>query len=390
MVAERGDILEQLDRHLASPCLTWLLGAGISHGAQIPLMYPLTAHVTKLLKDTDHGRLLERLQQELPDGAHIEHILSHLGDYAALSERSKSKTVSISGDNVAQSAIENTHNAVLKCISTTVRWGYRPGTDSSLEEVGSYGNPIISVDGHRAFVEALFRTAQAGLQERRQAVRLFTTNYDTLIEDALALACIPYWDGFDGGGVAFRSHRFGQDEPDRGYRAHVVKLHGSIDWHLGSDGKIWRVRDGDNYPASRGQVLIHPQSTKYVATQRDPFASQFELFRRALSNTADNVLGVCGFSFGDDHINQEMELALERPGCKATLLAFCQEGENLPLSLDAWRKSEWGERVYVVTENGIYVGKEGPFHPPKNPKGHDWWTFNGVTDLLRNGAEGRA
>jgi hypothetical protein len=92
----------------------------------------------------------------------------------------------------------------------------------------------------------------------------------------------------------------------------VIKLHGSIDWHLGEDDRVWRVRDGDLYPKKISRVLIYPQSTKYLATQRDPFAAQFDLFRRALGAREENVLATCGYSFGDEHINQEIELALQR------------------------------------------------------------------------------
>jgi hypothetical protein len=238
------DLLEQLDRHLASPCVAWLLGAGISFGAGIPLMVPLTRLVLDLMAGTEHTLLLEKVKADLPSDAHIEHLLSHLGDYAALAERSESKTTAIG----SRSEIEKAHRAIVIHIADIIRWGCRASSGTKAKEIGSYKRPFVSVAGHSAFIDALFSTQQAGLHERRHAVRLFTTNYDTLLEDALALACVPYWDGFSGGAVAFRNHRFGQDEPDIGYRAHVIKLHGSIDWHLGPDGKVWRVRDRDTYP----------------------------------------------------------------------------------------------------------------------------------------------
>ncbi|WP_211102442.1 SIR2 family protein [Azospirillum brasilense] len=380
------DLVEQLDRHLALPCVAWLLGAGISFGAGIPLMVPLTRRVLDLMAGTEHAPLLDKVRAELPPDAHIEHLLSHLGDYAALAERSQSKTTAIG----SRDEIEKAHRTVVTHIADIIRWGYRAESGTKAEEIGTYKRPLVSVAGHSAFVGALFSTQQAGLHDRRRAVRLFTTNYDTLLEDALALACVPYWDGFSGGAVAFRTHRFGQDEPDTGYRAHVIKLHGSIDWHLGPDGKVWRVRDGDAYPTSTARVLIHPQSTKYVATQRDPFAAQFDLFRRALTAPSDNVLAVCGYSFGDDHINQEIELALERPENKTTLVAFCQEGARMPECLSQWRALSWGRKVFIATEKGLYVGKDGPFHSCSTGSDRDWWTFNGVTQLLRNGAGGHS
>ena len=229
------------------------------------------------------------------------------------------------------------------------------------EEIGTHENRIVVIDNHSAFVSALFNRSQAGIAERRRAVRLFTTNYDTLLEDALALGGFSYWDGFSGGAVAYRSHRYGDEEPNLRDRAHVIKLHGSIDWHLGEDDRVWRVRDGDLYPKKISRVLIYPQSTKYLATQRDPFAAQFDLFRRSLGAREENVLATCGYSFGDEHINQEIELALQRPENKTTVLAFAPK---LNPTLERWRTGPWGKRVYVISEDGLYVGADGPHSPP--------------------------
>lgn len=250
--------------------------------------------------------------------------------------------------------------------------------------IGTFENRIVNIENHSAYVSSLFNRSQAGIADRRRAVRLFTTNYDTLLEDALALGGFSYWDGFSGGAVAYRSHRYGDEEPSTGDRAHVIKLHGSIDWHLGEDDRVWRVRDGDQYPKKVSRVLIYPQSTKYLATQRDPFAAQFDLFRRALSAREENILATCGYSFGDEHINQEIELVLQRPENKTTLLAFAQ---ILNPTLEKWRKSQWGKKVYVITEDGLYVGADGPHSPPIAPAKRDWWTFAGVTKMLSSGAE---
>ena len=134
--------------------------------------------------------------------------------------------------------------------------------------------------------------------------------------------------------------------------------------------------------------MIYPQSTKYVATQRDRFSAQFDIFRRALAQPAESVLAICGYSFGDEHINQEIELSLEALGNKTTLLAFCGEFNMIPPVLEAWRNSPWGNRVYIMTQRGLYVGLEGPFHGRSDGTTLDWWTFSGVTKVLLHGSEG--
>ncbi len=380
--------LKQLDEFLSRPNQMWLLGAGVSRDAGIPLMYALTKRVMELMATSDHNPLLLALLAELPKGTHIEHLLSHLGDYTTLGSRSSSQRVNIAGVEYTIDALKEAHVEILKHISDTVRWGYRDATEKTLAVVGSYDSPMVSLTNHLNFVNALIGKRQAGLDTRRAPVRFFTTNYDTLLEDALALGCYSYWDGFSGGAVAFRNHRYGDLEPTTGFRAHIIKLHGSIDWHLGDDGKVWRVRDRDLYPDRAGRVLIYPQATKYIATQRDPFAAQFDIFRRALSNGSDNVLAICGYSFGDDHINQEIEFALSSPTSKTTILAFCGEFNVIPPVLDAWRQSSWGKRVYVMTQRGLYAGSVGPLHGRADGSELKWWTFDGVTDVLKNGAEG--
>lgn len=385
---EANDLLEQLDRHLMAPCQAWLFGAGISKGAGIPLMGPLTDRIRTKVKGTAHEAVLDSLFAELPEESHIEHLLSHLGDYAALADRAKLEEVSIGGAKVNAAALVAAHTDVVRWIAEIVRWGYRAAEGDKPEQEGKSSASIVNIDEHKAFIKALFSTTQAGLHDRRGPVRLFSTNYDTLLEDALSLCAVSCWDGFSGGAVAFRNFHFGESEPSQAYRAHVIKLHGSSDWHLGEDGRVWRVRDGDQYPDTAARVLIHPQSTKYLATQRDPFAAQFDLLRRTLSTRADNVLAVCGYSFGDDHINQELEFALAAPDNKTTVVVFMCEAFGWPACITKWRSSSWGKRLYIVTEKGIYVGPEGPFHGVEQGKVRDWWTFAGVSKLLKDGAEG--
>jgi hypothetical protein len=385
MSAISDDLLEQVDQLLSRPNQVWLLGAGISKDAGLPLMVALTARVFEMSEAKPHKKVLESLRAELPANTHIEHLLSHLGDYTTLAQRNATKQVSINGDVYDVAALEHAHKLIASDIAFTIRWGYKT-EDGAEPQAGSSENPIVSAEQHQRFVHALFGKRQAGISDRRKPVPLFTTNYDTLLEDALALGQYTYWDGFSGGAVAFRTHRYGQREPESGCRAAVIKLHGSIDWFLGEDGNVWRVRDVDLYPARTGRVLIYPQATKYIATQRDPFASQFSLFREALANSGENILAVCGYSFGDEHVNQEIELALSSPENKTTLVAFCCEYGSFPQILDTWRKSAWGKRVYVLTERGLYAGNQGPLCEPAAGE-RDWWTFAGMTAFLESGHE---
>lgn len=119
---EANDLLEQLDQHLMVGCQAWLFGAGISKGAGVPLMFPLTARIRARAVGTAHQPVLEALFNELPAKSHIEHLLSHLGDYATLAERAKMDEVAIGGIKIKAQALTDAHDEIVRWIAETVRW----------------------------------------------------------------------------------------------------------------------------------------------------------------------------------------------------------------------------------------------------------------------------
>ncbi|MBH0026725.1 SIR2 family protein [Pseudoalteromonas sp. SWN29] len=383
-----NEMLLQLEDHLKCSEFNWLLGAGISYDANLPLMYPLTNKVKKEIKELNkevYDDILVPLINELPENSHIEHLLSHLGDYAALAERNREKKAYINGVAIELADLENAHYLIISSISKTIKSGYVEDENGNTKIEGTPSAPIVCIASHRNFIDALFNYSSAGIFERRKPINLFTTNYDTLIEDALALQRVSYWDGFSGGAVAHRTLKYGDNLPLSGYRAHLIKMHGSIDWYLCEKGYVWRVRDNDTYPNTARRVLIYPQATKYIATQQDPFSTQFDLFRKTLNSENSNVLAICGYSFGDDHINNEIEFALNKEANKTVIVAFVECSTEIPECLNRWRSREYGRRVLIVSSKGLYVGNDTPI---KRKEGDDfWWTFDGMTSILKNGCE---
>lgn len=391
------DIAEQFEKHLNSPKQTWLLGAGVSYPANIPLMYPLTDRVLELARnnlfavDPDALRVLNFVVGDCAETSHIEHYLTHLGDLISIAERSRTGGIDIGGGHVSKEKLEEVHQGLIEQIALTVRWGYRAvrkndeGDIVAEAQVGNQSGSIIDISGHQKFIEAVFGSSRAGLDFVRTPVEFFTTNYDTLLEDALALAEIEFQDGFVGGGVAFWNVR--NYASQAGTRAVVSKLHGSIDWYKPRSGtkNLLRVRHGDTYPGDGGSVMIYPQATKYLNTQRDPFAEIFQRFRQRLSHGNDHVLLVCGYSFGDEHINAEIEIAMSSSRNQLTIIAFNDEPEGeLPETLNEWKSKSWSQRLYIASPKGIYQGSIGPVFSLEEEK-RDWWTFDGAAKLLTSG-----
>lgn len=385
--------LNDLWLHLTADRQAWLFGAGISRQANIPLMYPLTTYVQTLVSERSPPKLdlLAAIRADLPSDSHIEHVLSHLGDLIAVAGRSRTGSTQVAGIPYSTDSLRELHELILSCIGDAVRFGYSPASEDHVEVRGTQLNPIVKVDQHRRFLrQLLVSRSKPGFQQT--PISFFTTNYDTLIEDALALERVPFSDGFIGGAMAYWApdQAFADQKPHR-VSAKVFKLHGSVDWHLLDEGYVVRCRSGCSYPKRDGNLLIYPQSTKYVATQKDPFAALFSQFRAMLARGPDNVLAICGYSFGDDHIDHEIEAAMSQPHCKTVLVAFAEEklvdGQFvLPSRLRAWLSDRsWRERVFVASSRGLYHGSLLNLCGAETSK--SWWTFEGLTNYLSDGPD---
>jgi hypothetical protein len=387
-VRDFDEALEELSKLLEAGMQVWLLGAGASYDAKIPLMLQLTSRVSSLVV-APHDAPLASIRSELPGTSHIEHVLSHLGDLIAIASRTTSNQATVGGTTYSVDQLKELHAEIVRRIAETIRYGYRSAAGGVAEEVGTLQNPIVDVVHHAAFMDALF-AGRANLESRSRVV-FATTNYDTLIEDALSLARRRVVDGFSTGGIGFwTGHRDEEIEklPPRCHQ--VVKLHGSIDWLRASDGTLVRARYGTSYLSRLEDTLIYPQATKYVETQRDPFADLFAAFRRLLVSPESHVLCIVGYSFGDEHINLEIEEALAREGNKTNVVAFVFEDTAsgvplLPERLRTWiTGTKFANRVYVASDQALYAGGVR-FAPPGGGK-LKWWSFAGLTNFLRTGS----
>lgn len=383
-----NEALEEVTKLLEAAMQIWLMGAGASYDAKIPLMLQLTGRVCGLVT-APHDEPLSSIRGELPATSHIEHVLSHLGDLVAIASRSNSGQANVAGKAYTVAQFKALHAEIIRRIAETVRYGYRAAVGAAAEEVGTLQDPIVQVAPHCAFMDALF-AGRANLESRSRVV-FTTTNYDTLIEDALSLARRRVVDGFSTGGIGFWTGHPQEEIEKLPPRCHqVIKLHGSVDWLRSGDGTLVRARYGTSYLSRLEETLIYPQATKYVETQRDPFAELFATFRRLLASTQSHVLCIVGYSFGDEHINLEIEDALKRENNKTNLIAFVREqgpagATTLPERLRAWMTgTPFRNRVYVASDKALYAGG-GRFNPAGAPE-LNWWSLAGLTTFLRTGS----
>ena len=145
-------------------------------------------------------------------------------------------------------------------------------------------------------------------------VEIFTTNYDLLVEQALEEARVPYFDGFLGGRRPFFDLRAMEDDELPSRWARVWKLHGSVNWCLGADDRVVRTAP----PAGGERRLIHPSHLKYDESRRMPYLAMIDRLRTFLRSPSA-LLVLCGYSFGDDHLN---EVLVENLQANSTAMSF--------------------------------------------------------------------
>lgn len=362
-------IVDDLINVLSQCRLAFLIGAGCSRCAGLPQMDELTAIVVESVKEpTKH--LLKALIANFPDSRRctIEDYMSELVDFIAIAHRreqrcSKPQSLSFGGNKYASEQLCEALDDIKQQIAIAIYSESKPA----------------AVATHRDFVRAIHGTLRSGkTSAQKTPIDYFTVNYDTLIEDSLALERIPVSDGFSGGATGWWDlARYS----DSSISARVQKLHGSIDWCLCDEDILpRRIRRGIEVVARQDHVLIWPAATKYRETQRDPYAQLTSLFRAALRPVANTqvILCVLGYAYADEHINVEIDRALHEAGGALNIIAFTSDDEPQG-QLQLWLKDpEVCDRVRVYANKGYFHGTVT--HRSDLPL--PWWKFEVITRIV--------
>lgn len=346
----------------------FLIGAGCSKCAGLPLTAELTDQVLggNALDETSKA-ILTALKNLFTGAAnaHIEDYLSELIDLLAIAERrvergATQKEITLSDTGYTAAQLRSTADQIKRAIAGVIE-------------------KKVTIETHRAFVEAVHRPVRVGKAAPGQVVDYLVLNYDTTIEDALALERVPYSDGIDGGVTGWwNPQTFDRD----GLAARVLKLHGSINWcEFPNDPLPRRVGSSLHIQdATDRRILIWPASTKYRETQLDPYAQLADRARCVMrpSRGSQLVLVICGYSFGDAHINIEVDRALRESAGDLTVVAFTNENEPMG-QLKAWNEDEMvRDQVLIYSNRGFFHGESSE----KTATDLLWWKFENFTRLL--------
>ena len=237
----------------------------------------------------------------------------------------------------------------------------------------------VDLEVHWKFIQAVHRPSRPGRTVTTRPVDYLVLNYDTLIENALAIEKLYYADGMNGGNSAWWD---ATTYAMNGLAARVLKLHGSIDWsEMSGDPLPRRIAKSLTLPTgSERKVLIWPASTKYSETQRDPYAQLSSLARSVLrpESGRQTVLTVCGYSFGDAHINIEIEGALRESGGELTLVVFTFDEEPVAALKRLHEDESITDQVRIYARRGFFHGATTATSNIDLP----WCKFENITRLL--------
>lgn len=364
-----AEAVEKFEGLLNQSGRAFLIGAGCSKCAGLPLTAELTeAALSSAELDTTSKGILTAIQGVFTGSpsAHIEDYLSELVDLLAIAARREERSatqqqISVAGGSYTAAQLRVAADQIKRAIAAIIE-------------------QKVSIETHRAFAAAVHRPIRVGKPAAAQVVDYLVLNYDNALEDGLALERVPFSDGIDGGTTGWwNPQTFERD----GIAARVFKLHGSINWcELEGDPLPRRIAATLGVASGPDRrILIWPASTKYRETQLDPFAQLTERARRVLrpNSGAQCVLTVCGYGFGDAHINLELDRALRESTGDLTMVVFTSESEPTG-QLKRWVEDPG------VREQVLIFGSRGFFHGDRCEKSSTdllWWKFENITRLLR-------
>lgn len=204
----------------------------------------------------------------------------------------------------------------------------------------------LNLDYHESFLRKIARRST-----NKPRLKLFTTNYDLIFEEAAKRNKATIIDGFsnteprefDGSYFNYdlvKRERLSNDLELVSNLFHLYKIHGSMDWERTPSAIIKRK-------SPTKPLIIYPRDTKYELSYDQPF---LEIMARFQSNLreANSSLLIIGFGFNDMHLaepilsavksNVSLKILIVDPILEASTNTYIDKIRNL-VSEGDWRIS---------------------------------------------------
>ncbi len=328
----------------------FFFGAGTSKEAGYPLTEDLTKKVINRLNDEEQDVLKKLLETE-----NIHYSFKNGNpDIEIISDLIYKHKLSGSLDN-----------------SINIEKSLR---DHIVQELISINNP--NLKNHIKFLKAL----KTLMHSRAESIRIFTTNYDLLFETAAMEAKIPIFNGFEGSLTRYFDIeridlKYGTID-NKGFQEYrepnikLIKLHGSISWFRKGE-KIYETCDYESF-TNEVRSMILPRKQKVIDTLEYPYDKLFRYAAQTMGHQCKYILS-CGYSFRDQHINDQLIIPKLREGKIRFMALFGQEPENI-------EKFKQFKSFNYLTEDKIFIdGNE-------IDETSDLWKFSQFVNMIANEA----
>lgn len=215
-------------------------------------------------------------------------------------------------------------------------------------------------------------------------VKVFTINYDLIIEKSLDSLGVSYFDGFSGTvdrSIQTETYNYDLYFPGETIEGkvkrvdrvlHLLKLHGSINWIKvrSSSNNVWGIQQGIPKKDQFGDLMIYPSPIKEGEILGYPYSEMFRHFSYSI-NRPQSVLFTIGYSFNDRHINRLIYQCFSIPSFTLVIII-----PNIPNEenneLHRLVNKVKNQRIIVISgaikKNSEYVGGAGTFQGFTN----DW------------------
>ena len=425
--SESQGVREYLSSLLQVKNLVVLLGSGASFHLGSPKTRDLTnAQVLELIRAAgcepaeDDQALLATINPT--DSGDLEKLLNGLQLAAALATQAGQAAVTLGSGADAKSYPKDQVDGLRQRINRALAEACR------LPKEGMSLDPPFDTDpllAHRTFLSRIVRSRRANLPRPR----IFTTNYDLVIESALDELGYPYIDGFSGTvdrrlNLAFYGldfHRVETTTQSVLARAegalYLHKVHGSLNWRSSTDRdrltglESLEVKQS-NAPAEVDElVLIYPTSAKEGDTLAYPYSDLLRLLGDAVQQE-DTAVIVAGYGFADPHINRLLLRSLATNSALNVLVAdpyaVLEDADMAALTSDA-RQQQLSELNVTPKKSAIaalatasdsriavLTGEHGKFSqlanlmPGSSPQGETPTAVAALIEALEQAARGTA
>lgn len=313
--------------------IAFLLGAGcpvsirISDGAATKPLIPDIAGLTNFVsselgasKDlkTSFSTLMKRFDEGTPASPTIEDILSHIRSLH---------------DVVRNGNIDGLDKKLLAALDARI-------CSITTQAVG-VPLPETKTPYHQ------LATWIGGIQ-RTHPIEVFTPNYDLLVEQAMEIHKIPYFDGFVGSREAFFDLTSMEIDQLPARWARIWKVHGSVNWWRTSKDEVVRREAGEE----GDRQMIYPSHLKYDQSRRMPYLAMLDRLRDFLAR-GQAVLVTCGYSFSDQHLN---EVVLHGLRSNPTAICFGLLRSNRAKYGGAVAKAKATPNLSLLAADGAVLG----------------------------------